>query len=104
MTVIYAVDEEVFLQAPRAVLEEVVHAIEKYLDYEQKRAIADGMEQQLRLFANSLRAHAQHVPAKAEECAECAECAECQNAPCACDALTEQYNARSKSTEEWLDT
>lgn len=61
MTCIYAVNQEVFLSAPRAVLDEVVRAVEKYLDYEQK-AVTSCTEQQLRLFANSLRAHAQHLP------------------------------------------
>lgn len=62
MTCIYAVNDEVFLSAPRDVLDEVVCAIEIWAD----SGLA-GMPGQLRDFANSLRAHAQHLPEVQQE-------------------------------------
>ncbi len=57
MTLIYPVDAEVILEAPRDVLEVVVLAVEAHAPLVDSK-----MQRQLRLFANSLRAHAQHLP------------------------------------------
>lgn len=59
VTLIYAVEDEVFLQAPRDVLEKVDHAVQIYA-----RTQPDEVARQLMIFANSIRAYAQHLPEK----------------------------------------
>lgn len=77
MTLIYAVDDEVFLSAPRDVLDEVVGCIEFCLEGEP--GYDERMTREMKLFVNSLRAHGKHLP-------------------------EESTGAKSDLVEGWLDT